>query len=116
MNHITHEDSLIQQALNGERGIEQTKIAKAGIRILETVLRKNKDYGSSALLPPVLLPSIGTRASILIRMSDKIGRLSQLLQAPPEVIDESIADTVDDLIGYSLLLQVAMGREENNEQ
>jgi Nucleotide modification associated domain 1 len=98
---------LIWQALNGERGEDQQKIAAAGMQIVELLLRKNRDYGSSAWKRPVLAPSLEPRTAMLCRMSDKIERIQSLLEkGGNEVKDESLNDTFRDLCGY-LMLYVA---------
>ena len=98
---------LIRQALNGERGDDQQKIATAGMQIVELLLRKNRDYGGSAWKRPVLAPSLEPRTAMLCRMSDKIERIQSLLEkGGNEVKDESLNDTFKDLCGY-LMLYVA---------
>ena len=98
---------LIRQALNGERGDDQQKIATAGMQIVELLLRKNRDYGGSAWKRPVLAPSLEPRTAMLCRMSDKIERIQSLLEkGGNEVKDESLNDTFRDLCGY-LMLYVA---------
>jgi hypothetical protein len=98
---------LIRQALNGERGDDQQKIATTGMQIVELLLRKNRDYGGSAWKRPVLAPSLGPHTAMLCRMSDKIERIQSLLEkGGNEVKDESLNDTFRDLCGY-LMLYVA---------
>lgn len=68
----------------------------------DTLTSKNKDYGSSAFERPYLHPHIPVEDAILVRMSDKVGRLHNLMQNNA-VCDESIDDTVLDLAGYCIL-------------
>ena len=67
----------------------------------DTLTSKNKDYGSSAFERPYLHPHLPTDA-ILIRMSDKVNRLHNIMQNNA-VCDETIDDTVLDLAGYCIL-------------
>jgi len=48
---------------------------------------------------------------ILIRMSDKFSRISNLLQHPPNVANESITDTLADLVAYSAILLVYLNSQ-----
>lgn len=41
---------------------------------------------------------------IMVRMMDKISRLSQLADSDPKVTDESFEDTCMDLVNYTILL------------
>lgn len=93
---------LLRQALNGDRGEDQQRIAQQGIELVTLLLRKNSDYGSSAWQPPLLAPDMSPREAIQCRMSDKIQRFIQLQSKSAEVA-ESIEDTVRDWTGYGLL-------------
>lgn len=101
----------IRQAINGERGEDQKKIAEAGIAIVDLLLRKNHDYGGSAWKRPILVPSLEPRTAMLCRMSDKLERIQTLLDKGNEVVDEKISDTFKDLCGY-LMLYVAFEGEK----
>jgi hypothetical protein len=112
--------TLLRKALDGERGDDQKRIADIGLKVVATLLRKNRDYGGSAHKRPVLVPTLAPRQAILVRMSDKVHRIITLLGAadasrsphglsessiasgPPEV-QESLEDSFTDLIGYSML-------------
>jgi hypothetical protein len=94
---------LLHQALDGKRGNDQKRIAVVGLAWLATLLRKNHDYESSAWQIPTLLPELSVGDAILVRMSDKINRLSALHAKPGEVTDESFSDTMGDLGSYALL-------------
>jgi hypothetical protein len=94
--------NLIDDALSGERGADQQRIAEAGIDFIETLLKKNRDYGSSVWENPVLAPQMPVSAAILVRMSDKVKRIASLSNKEPEV-QESFDDTVKDLGAYCLL-------------
>lgn len=92
------------KALAGELGDDQKRIAETGIAWLDMLLRKNQDYGSSAWKPPRLAPKLAAGDAILVRLSDKLERLSTLLANQGAAkVDESIEDTMRDAGGYFLL-------------
>jgi hypothetical protein len=94
---------LIRVALWGDRGEDQQRIAQAVVEWGALLLRKNHDYGSSVWKTPILAPDCDPGTAIRVRMSDKIQRLTQLLQREAEVKEESIHDTLRDLGAYCLL-------------
>jgi hypothetical protein len=80
------------------------RIAAEVLRIGETLLAKNADYGSSAHKPPALAPHLDPGAAILVRMSDKIARIVSLTKPGFTAnVDESLDDTFRDLAGYCVL-------------
>jgi len=68
-----------------------------GIRIL--LLEKNRAYGDSAINPVRIFSSASPTEQILVRMDDKLSRISR-----GEAMGE---DVVNDLIGYLVLYKVA---------
>lgn len=95
--------AVIEDALNGCRTPDQTRIAAVGMQWLRTILQKNADYGSSVWKPPVLCPDLNVSEAIFVRISDKIERIRILRTRDPEVIGESLEDTIADLGSYCLL-------------
>jgi len=95
----------LHEAIYGERGEEQKRIALHGLAWLTLMLRKNQDYGGEVWKPPTLCPQMRPGQAILVRMGDKISRLRSLLgkSDSPLVADESIDDTIRDLGAYCLL-------------
>jgi hypothetical protein len=94
----------VGEALDGSRGPDQQRIARVGLDWLTTLLAKNQDYGGSAWAVPALCPKLQTGDAILVRMSDKISRINNLLRADNKaLVDESIEDTIKDLGAYCLL-------------
>jgi DNA-directed RNA polymerase subunit RPC12/RpoP len=91
---ICHEDLLT---------ITQRRIVEVGARLIDTLLRKNTDYGNSAHTPPLLAPDCTPEQGLRVRMSDKLMRITQLVQRPAQVADEAIEDTILDVAGYCLL-------------
>jgi hypothetical protein len=100
---MTPEMVRVQEALNGKNGEDAQRIAAAGVEVLSMLLRKNRDYGSSAFQEPVLAPGMKPRQAMQCRMSDKVARLSTLMSGQQAEVDESIRDTMSDLAGYIIL-------------
>ena len=75
---------------------------------------KNSDYADSYAKVRDIIPE-----SILVRLHDKLGRITQLMlnqKAGQEVKDESIEDTLRDLANYSLLELVEREFEKQSEE
>ncbi len=71
-------------------------------RIVDLLIVKNTDYGSSFFKN---MDKWGM-TSFLIRIDDKLGRLETIDKRQKiEVKSESVQDTIDDIIGYCLLLK-----------
>ncbi len=89
-----------------------TEIEKIFNETRDLVLRKNADYGSSFLESPKLLaksdnsfPIPIEELGIIVRISDKIARIQNLLKglnetSNPKVSNESLEDSITDLMGY----------------
>jgi hypothetical protein len=91
-------------AVGGLHGPDQQRIAQVGLDWMLTLLAKNADYGGSAWAVPTLCPKLECGDAILVRMSDKISRIANLLKADSKaLVDESIEDTIKDLGAYCLL-------------
>lgn len=95
--------NLVREALQGCHGDDALRIAGVGMRIVSTLLRKNRDYGNSAFEVPVLAPGLSALEGIQTRMSDKVKRLSRLLAGNDAAVQESVTDSMGDLAGYSML-------------
>lgn len=110
--------NLFADAYHGKRGPDQQRIAREVVEVGEKLLRKNNDYGSSAWKEPILARDLSAGKSILVRMSDKLERILELsrhdsgLESLGEAgeVGETIADTLDDLVGYWVLYQARPGR------
>jgi len=60
----------------------------------ELGVKKNADYGNENIL------RFGVKG-LIVRISDKYARVENLLEKKPEVFDESVKDTLKDVINYS---------------
>lgn len=77
---------------------------------LEIAKLKNSDYSidSDAFLNFRACEALNIPAEIglLVRMTDKLTRISNLLNKKASVKDETIADTLSDLANYAMILKV----------
>lgn len=82
------------------------------------LVQKNHDYSgcqTNALKNFNLVEELGicdTETGILVRMCDKVARLSNLLKSPPAVAQESIHDTIHDLRNYAAILDASLSEKE----
>ena len=70
--------------------------------------RKNKDYGDNSI------KSFGG-LGLLIRISDKVDRLTNILfKKNKPLVNESVEDTVKDIINYSVYLLMILKSNNKN--
>lgn len=97
-------------AATGDRaeGLSQTQreIAEVCEEVRDFLILKNKAYGDSALRPVRILSRSDNVEQLKVRIDDKLSRLQNGHALP----DESLADTVNDLLGYLVLLKIATKR------
>ncbi len=84
---------------------------KSVLNLIELTRRKNADYAdvSDAFKNFRLCESIGvasTADGILVRMTDKLQRVANLVKREGKVKEESVYDTLDDLSVYSQILKI----------
>lgn len=99
--------------------MKKSMIGKIANEIADLVERKNKDYGNSF---DKTLDEYGDVAYFL-RIEDKISRLKSLTKKEALVTNESIEDTLKDIVGYTLLMinykrsnrEVFIDAENNNK-
>lgn len=84
----------------------QTQISLICDQIKELLLEKNAKYGDSALNPTRVFSKANAVEQILVRIDDKLNRVKQ--GAGLLANDE---DVVMDLIGYLVLLKIALKRD-----
>lgn len=79
--------------------------------IKNTLAKKGSDYADiedrykNFRISEVAL-GIPVERAMLSRMLDKVSRINNLLDKAPQVVEESLSDSIMDLIGYSFLLAV----------
>jgi hypothetical protein len=85
------------------------KFERACDEICELLIQKNNKYGNSALEPTRIFSKASTTEQLLVRIDDKLSRIKTTgMEAPDE-------DTLNDLIGYLILLKIATKKEVNPE-
>lgn len=89
----------------------QREIAAQCDAIKELLLQKNAAYGDSAMSPMRVFSRADSVEQIKVRIDDKISRLSRGHAIP----DETLEATVDDLIGYLVLLKIAQNRRHDEK-
>jgi|TARA_Y100000310_G_scaffold322756_1_gene382188 hypothetical protein len=70
--------------------------------ITKLLKEKNRSYGNSALDPAGIFSKLGATESLCARIDDKLMRIKN------KGINDKTEDTVNDLIGYLLLLKMSM--------
>ena len=75
-------------------------------QMTDLLKEKNKAYGNSALNPTNIFSKLNSTESLCARIDDKIARIKN------RGINDKTEDTVDDLIGYLLLLKMSLNDSE----
>jgi len=73
--------------------------------IKQMLLEKNKAYGDSAIDPVRIFSKSPVEEQIKVRIDDKLSRIARGNEFPGE-------DTIDDLIGYLILLKIAKLKQQ----
>ena len=89
--------------------MSQIQIANVCDDVKTLLLQKNEKYGDSALHPIRILSKSSATEQILVRIDDKLNRIKQ------GNILEDDEDVVTDLIGYFILLKVALTNDYNDQ-
>ncbi len=79
-------------------------------RCFLTAIAKNNDYGGSnndpfANFRNSTIAGVSVEKGILVRLMDKMSRISTLLDKEAMVKDESITDTIEDAINYLAIMK-----------
>jgi len=64
----------------------------------------NNPFANFTLVEQLWITSL--ERAILVRMSDKMSRISNLIDKEAKVKDEAISDTLSDLANYSVILKI----------
>jgi len=91
---------------NELKGSFEIDLLKVTREITELLILKNKAYGNTALNPTNIFSKLSATEAICARLDDKIARIKN------KGINDKTEDTVDDLIGYLLLLKMSMNEEK----
>ena len=76
--------------------------------IRDLLISKNQAYGDSALEPDNIFSKLDNAQAICARIDDKLSRIKNV------GLDDNTEDTLDDLIGYLILLKVARSEAAAN--
>jgi len=77
---------------------------KVANKVINLLKEKNAAYGNTALNPPTIFSKLDSSEAICARLDDKLSRIKN------KGINDKTEDTVDDIIGYLLLLKMSMER------
>ncbi|WP_278985334.1 nucleotide modification associated domain-containing protein [Segatella bryantii] len=100
-----------KEALNAAFGVPTFEAFDAITNELkDTYIKKNHDYGNSF---DKSIDKFGLTAAV-VRMSDKMERLSSLMNKDAKV-DESVRDTVMDLANYCIMTAMYLDKKEKNK-
>lgn len=97
-------DSLLTAS---EESLTASYVVDECLELCIMLLKKNAAYGDSAINPLRLFSQVNPVEQIKVRIDDKLSRLMR----GHAMDDESLNDTVQDLLGYLILLRVAMNKE-----
>lgn len=84
-------------------------IKEVGQGVVDLLVSKNRAYGDSALNPAGIFAKGSAIESLSARIDDKLMRIKN------SGINDKTEDTVDDLIGYLILLKVAIARDSREQ-
>lgn len=84
------------------------KVDKTIKEISDLLKSKNKAYGNSALYPANIFSKQSATDSLCARIDDKLMRIKN------KGIYDATEDTVKDLVGYLVLLLIALENQEND--
>ena len=76
--------------------------------IRDLLVSKNEAYGDSALEPNNIFSKLDNAQGICARIDDKLSRIKNV------GLDDKTEDTLDDLIGYLILLKIARSNTAAN--
>ena len=84
----------------------EKRIEKAIDKVKDLLIEKNKSYGDSALKPAKIFARGSAVDNLTARIDDKLMRIEN------KGITDKTEDTLDDLIGYLILLKLALQDEK----
>ena len=87
----------------------QSRIKEVCDDVKELLLYKNSKYGDSAISPVRIFSQSSAHEQILVRIDDKLNRIMK-----GKNLLEDDEDVIMDLIGYLVLLKIALANEETS--
>ncbi len=76
-------------------------------RITNLLKEKNNAYGNTALNPTGIFSKLNSTEALCARIDDKLARIKN------KGITDKTEDTIDDLIGYLILLKMSLDNMQN---
>lgn len=101
------------QKMDVNGGKNRQDIIETCDQIKQLLLDKTADYGSSFSDPLKVFSSVDAEERVRSRIDDKLKRLQQIQEKREMNFQE---DTLDDLIGYLILLKVLLKRKQVQEK
>jgi len=83
-------------------------ILDASIEVIDLLIRKNISYGNSALYPNGIFAKGDAVEQLSARLDDKLNRVKN----NESFENEGMLDAVDDIIGYLVLLKIAVQNKQ----
>jgi hypothetical protein len=83
-----------------KNGVEKEIVTLCN-EMAEFLIKKNRAYGNSALEPVRVFSKADNQEQLLVRIDDKLSRFFKGTEFPGD-------NDIDDLIGYLVLLKIAM--------
>ena len=86
--------------------------------LITTIINKNNDYNGDSNIDmfknfySIEILGVDKYTGLLVRALDKVMRINTLLKQDNNVKNESINDSISDLIGYMLLLNGLLNKEK----
>tara|TARA_Y100001963_G_C6647086_1_gene383827 strand:+ start:306 stop:689 length:384 start_codon:yes stop_codon:yes gene_type:complete len=102
IDHTLHSEHYWDYDRNENPNSFSNKLDKEVKYIVDLLKEKNAAYGNTALNPTNVFSKLSATEAICARIDDKLARISN------KGINDETEDTVDDLIGYLLLLKMSM--------
>tara|TARA_R110000787_G_scaffold21786_2_gene63942 strand:- start:184 stop:465 length:282 start_codon:yes stop_codon:yes gene_type:complete len=87
----------------------QGKIIRHTDALKKVLVNKNIAYGNSALQGVKVFSKLTSVEALCCRLDDKLGRIKN------SGINDETEDTLMDVAGYIILLQIALENERNND-
>lgn len=87
---------------------------------VEIIRRKNADYAGNGdpfrnFYAAQAIGVTDAKTALMVRMSDKMTRIANLLKQEAQVKDESVLDTLQDLANYAAILSAMFEHEKTAE-
>tara|TARA_R110002020_G_scaffold144946_1_gene318151 strand:+ start:5059 stop:5400 length:342 start_codon:yes stop_codon:yes gene_type:complete len=105
----THNEHFWEEGRNGWSPKENNTglkfdwhLDKVTSQIVNLLKEKNEAYGNTALNPAGIFSKLNSTEAICARLDDKLSRIKN------RGINDKTEDTVDDIIGYLLLLKMSL--------